>query len=97
MPSVEEWRKLYSTMDESAVAMQATGFDVWNNASDKYGFSVLPVGHYFTNFNQNGTFWTSKESGRVWAEYWQVGENSAGPTADYVFSTKSVRCIKDEE
>ena len=97
LPSVGEWQKLYSAMNDSAEAMQATGFDIWNNASDKYGFSVLPVGHYFVDFNQNGTFWTSTASGMVWAQYWQVGENNAGSTSDYVFSTKSVRCIKDEE
>ena len=56
IPSSGEMSSLYQSMDNDYKNMQAKGFKNWEQATDKYGFSALPIGSYdfekiFVNFH----------------------------------------------
>ena len=106
LPSDSEWSSLYSAMGRSPYAMQAKGFANWSDATDAYGFSALPAGHYndndagFYGVGYYAYFWGSTEGDSSSAYRWNIRAN--GTTFyEYHYDTKgtgfSVRCLKDEE
>lgn len=104
IPTGDEWRALYSAMDESPYAMQAKGFDGWPDATDAYGFSALPAGGYmrsaFYDVGGYARFWGATEFteyNNYTADYWYLRADGATcGLADENFAL-SVRCIKDSE
>ena len=109
LPNGNEWNILYSSMDDNYLEMQAGGFDVWENASDDYGFSALPAGYYCNclTYNDRAGFWSSTENTdniSDWslrnACFWHLEKKSSGlKCISDDFSSKygyySVRCVKD--
>ncbi|WP_163439273.1 fibrobacter succinogenes major paralogous domain-containing protein [Fibrobacter succinogenes] len=108
LPSDSEWSSLYSAMGRSPYAMQAKGFANWPDATDAYGFSALPTGHYIDGKYDRGFFgvgyyayfWGSTEGDSSSAYRWNIRAN--GTTFyEYHYDVKyagfSVRCLKDEE
>lgn len=102
VPDTTEWSKLYSAMGRTPNAMQAKGFDYWPEATDDYGFSVIPAGNWFHdgfyNLGFTGDFWmsTRKDGGEPY--YWDLDSAVAGFKT--LISTQlrcSIRCIKDDD
>ena len=108
LPSDSEWSTLYSAMGRSPYAMQAKGFADWPDATDAYGFSALPAGHYIDDKYDRGFFgvgyyayfWGSTEGDRSCAYRWNIRANGTA-FYEYHYDVKyagfSVRCLKDEE
>ena len=103
LPEKVEWETLFSSVGENPYALQANGFDEWSGASDSYGFSIFPYGHFygksFEYHSQNcAVFWTASK-GHYTIYNFRVYANSVtyddGGTADGNF--RSVRCVKDSE
>lgn len=102
VPDTTEWSKLYSAVGRTPNAMQAKGFDYWPDATDDYGFSVIPAGNWFHdgfyNLGFTGDFWmsTRKDGGEPY--YWDLDSAVAGFKT--LISTQlrcSIRCIKDDD
>ena len=102
VPDTTEWSKLYSAVGRTPNAMQAKGFDYWPEATDDYGFSVIPAGNWFHdgfyNLGFTGDFWmsTRKDGGEPY--YWDLDFEVAGFKT--LISTQlrcSIRCIKDDD
>ncbi len=102
VPDTTEWSKLYSAVGRTPNAMQAKGFDYWPDATDDYGFSVIPAGNWFHdgfyNLGFTGDFWmsTRKDGGEPY--YWDLDSEVAGFKT--LISTQlrcSIRCIKDDD
>ena len=110
LPSDSEWSSLYSAMGRSPYAMQAKGFANWPDATDAYGFSALPAGHYndghkyddagFYGVGYYAYFWGSTEGDSSCAYRWNIRANGTA-FYEYHYDVKyagfSVRCLKDEE
>jgi len=108
LPSDSEWSSLYSAMGRSPYAMQAKGFANWPDATDAYGFSALPAGHYNdgNKYNNSGFygvgyyayFWGSTEGSSDSAYRWSM-QPSGTSFYEYHYDVKyagfSVRCLKD--
>ena len=98
LPSSSEWDTLYSAMESSPYAMQAKGFDNWNKATDKYGFSALPAGYYSAYFNDVGSnagFWSASEYGDGNAHYWYLDANRAILRDTGKGRALPIRCVRD--
>ena len=90
LPTQNEWESLYSAMGGSPYAMQAKGFEVWPNATDAYGFSVLPQ-------NSRSEFWTASQRSTVLAYYWTLTADAAEIADEYKQWRYPVRCLKDPD
>ena len=100
IPDSTEWNTLYSAMGESGYAMQAKGFEEWPNATDAYGFSAFPAGHYSDNFYNVGFsafFWSASESNSGSAYHWYLFASIASLSNDHGYKDDgiAVRCVKD--
>lgn len=100
IPDSTEWNTLYSAMGESGYAMQAKGFEEWPNATDAYGFSAFPAGHYSGNFYNVGFsafFWSASESNSGSAYHWYLFASIASLSNDHGYKDDgiAVRCVKD--
>ena len=63
--------------------MQAKGYEEWNNATDFYGFSALPVGFYFYNFDDGDIFGNYESDGEAF--FWSSTDGSGGGLAYYFY------------
>ena len=100
LPSYDEWDVLSYAMDLDYRAMQATGFSLWSNATDLYGFSALPAGYIsgdgsYSNLGYALGFWASTGGNRARADSWYVHSNEFGHTDDEKKLGYSVRCVQD--
>lgn len=100
VPNGEEWETLYSFMNHDYRAMQKKGYDMWQGATDEYGFSAVPAGiegnNYF-GFGGYAFFWSSSVQGIDEARNWYLQPDAATLGSDKKHYGFSVRCIKDEE
>ena len=98
IPSRDEWNTLYSAMDKSPYAMQAKGFENWPDATDAYGFSVLPAGKYYiSSFRGMGSiavFW-SATGANSYANRWYIDAGTSNFYSETMDDGYSVRCVKD--
>lgn len=102
VPNREEWETLYSVVGDSK-AMMAKGFDIWNQATDRYGFSAVPFGCYAENCSSgqiptNIVFWSASEYDSDYAYFWYLYayHTDLGWFDSNIKSVKSaVRCIQD--
>ena len=86
LPDFGEWLVLERTIGHSASAMQAKGYEewkTWKNATDSYGFSALPAGFYFYNFDDGGVFGNYKSDGETF--FWSSTDGSGGGLAYYFY------------
>lgn len=100
LPDSTEWEKLYSTMGKIAYAMQAKGFDELPDATDSYGFSVLPAGGFnngrFLFVGSVAYFWSATEYFSDGAYVWFLDASDAKlSNGGYKGSGFSVRCLQD--
>ena len=100
IPDTTEWKTLYSAMGESPHAMQAKGFEKWPDATDAFGFSARPGGHYDGGSYEVGSFayfWSATESKSdvYTVYYWTMSANRASLSCNSKYYGYSVRCIKD--
>ena len=110
LPSVEEWRTLYTSTGSSYKTISAKGFEKWNKkGTDDYGISLLPSGathvsspavsYFFQTINGAGeytVFWTSTENNAQWAYKCEFDDKSdAILTEGDKYNGYSVRCVKD--
>lgn len=101
IPDSTEWTTLYKTVGESPYALQAKGFNRWTNATDDYGFSVIPVGLYKPDedmfYNPDAAyFWSASQKSDGDVYYILMGP-AGGFRLDVCIpgGNISVRCIKD--
>ncbi len=101
LPSIEEFEALLnnvgSSEDERSKNLRATS---WENGTDKFGFSALPAGNYYS-YNEFGSL---DSRAFFWSSTWD-GSNSAYILHIYVFGASilsygkflghSVRCLQD--
>lgn len=102
LPDTTEWRTLYKAIGNDPYAMQAKGYDRWNDATNVSGISALPAGyeHNFGVYSFGGSaiFWSSTESNGDNAYCWYLGVNEADLNSGCLKSRGlSVRCLKDSE
>lgn len=101
IPTNSEWDTLYKAMGSLPYAMLAKGFSFsnrWTSATDTYGFSVLPTGHYYNgNFVGGGSvyFWTASEHHSNAAYGWFLEMRDAGLSGFSKHFGFAVRCLKD--
>ncbi len=70
----------------------------WENGLDKFGFSALPAGGYYEEFNNLGNFtlfWSSTEYYSDDAYYLIFGGSRANVNYSYKHFGYSVRCLQD--
>ena len=100
LPSSSEWNTLYSAIGSNLNAMQAKDVANWPNATDAYGFSVLPAGYStgvsFSSVGEFAYFWSSTEFGITSPYCWHLEASLAylSNAFDKNFGF-SVRCVKD--
>ncbi len=102
LPSNDEWNALYSAMGNSPYVMQAKGVAKWPDATDAYGFSALPAGHYYSGgfsfVGVNVDFWSASEYNSIYANSWYLSASEARISyldknaTDYGVS---VRCVQN--
>ena len=111
VPTLDEWKMLYSAIGQSHYAMQAKGYVDWSSATDAYGFSALPAGYHngvnsISNVGSDARFWSATIGEHItehfnyhYAIHWNLG---AGDDSDiWSWSSEegrdaySVRCVKD--
>ena len=99
LPSADEFSELYASMNKKYYAMQAKNFSEWENATDSYGFSAIPVGYVHQGkhgyIGTNLGFWTSSGDDSSGAHSWYVHSHKAGPTIDSKDHGYSIRCVQD--
>ena len=88
IPTYDEWYVLFVTTGRSPYALQAKGFEEWPDATDAYGFSVIPV--YSEQF-----FWMAAESDVSFARCWLLHADRSYPQSIDKGLGLSVRCVKD--
>ena len=115
LPSIDEWVELYNNTEKTPVslAVPKSGYsDEWYDADNRYGFTMLYAGWYFSTYAEgpiywyagygDQAFWSSDEyynSAKDSAEGWRM--KGASPVKSYSaqFSRNDrlpVRCIKDK-
>jgi uncharacterized protein (TIGR02145 family) len=99
VPTWAEWYTLYSAIGSTPYAMQAKGFDNWPDATDAYGFSALPAGHYdgsFGSLGSNAYFWAAAEDYSSYAYYRYFTTGASMDSGNYyLYDQYSVRLVKD--
>lgn len=83
LPDVDEWLVLERTIGRSSSAMQAKGYEEWNNATDFYGFSALPVGFYVYDVDNGGVFGNYQFDGEAF--FWNSYDGSGGGFPYYFY------------
>ena len=115
LPSIDEWVELYNNTEETPVslAVPKSGYsDEWRNADNRYGFTMLYAGWYFSTYAEgpiywyagygDQAFWSSDEyynSAKDSAEGWRMKGTSPVKSYSAQFSRNDrlpVRCIKDK-
>ena len=100
IPTSAEWDTLYSAVNRSAYAMQATGYESWPDATDAFGFSVLPVGCYsgddFFNDDLTAYFWSANAYDSKLAYYTTLYADGWFRGFSSKLDGFSVRCVMDE-
>jgi len=106
IPSNAEWITLIYFVGTNAGTKlkSASGWGIYGNGTDDYGFSALPGGYVSSNFGgylgegNNGRWWSADttESNAEYAHYREIntsmGVNSYSIPKSYLHS---VRCVKD--
>lgn len=103
LPAFTEWEALYRTMGQSPYAMQAKGFEKWPDATDEFGFSVLPAGDYchecdavmFSGVGSSADFRSSTEYNGYFADDWILLVSVADLYTSVKHDGSSVRCLLD--
>jgi uncharacterized protein (TIGR02145 family) len=113
IPTPGEWESLYSAVGSVPEALQAKGFEglppytignqsysSWDNATDAYGFSILPDGCGMA-LGIFACIWSAAEHLEQNAAYWTLLQNYAsieesGTASNHKYTAyNSVRCVKD--
>lgn len=108
LPTPEEWETLFVAMNNDYRAMQAKGFEQWKDATDEYGFSVLPAGSYYVDegdeiadihkVGEYARFWSVPSSSGTYGGEWVLNKNETGlEQTRFKYGQNSVRCVKDAE
>ena len=108
LPDTTEWKNLYNTIGNSPNAMQARNYEVWTNANDAFGLSIIPSGYYFYAnppmdclMCAKAYFWSANEYDIKRAFYWTLTasgfdlNNDEGAALNKLGTSLSVRCVKD--
>lgn len=93
IPEQGEWGNLYDAIGKDYKLMQAKS--LWDNATDAYGFSVLPGCYYDGERSDEACFWVTHRVALFFdADGIHFSTMNANMAGRYWFS---VRCVKDEE
>ena len=100
LPSKNEWDILLSFAENSAPKLKSTYGWLYNNGTDNYNFTILPVGYLeYTNrynYQTEARFWTTEEVSQWGYMYSFEASNSIKYNAwDKTIYSFSVRLIKD--
>lgn len=100
VPADKEWEVLTELTDRKAKKILAK--ELWKNATDELGLSILPAGYYSSRASNDHTlalFWTSTDDSDWEAMEFYVSTNEAHVNSNDLrkYAGKSVRCIKDED
>lgn len=107
LPSVEDWRTLYSAVEKDSTSIVLRSIWGWNgdkNGVDKYGFSVLPGGYFyqgvetpFSDVGDEGYFWSSVDEDSSWAEFVSFDSYKDFQSGlKMKFCRLSVRCVRND-
>ena len=102
---------LRETIGSKAEALQMIGSSVWTNASDDYGFGLMPAGRVLVYENGEVSFEGLDSIANLWASgrifQWDElccadniminADSYLGSYQDHTNDGLSVRCVKDEE
>jgi uncharacterized protein (TIGR02145 family)/fibro-slime domain-containing protein len=106
VPSNEEWETLYNYVDQNngdeAIETSLKAVIGWTNpGSNKFGFSALPAGYYWSEYRDQGTdaaWWSSSQDNYNQGYDWRLYN---GANFDYLGMPKeigfAVRCISDNQ
>lgn len=107
IPSHTEWATLYHAVGNNPFALQSKGYDVWPEATNDYGLSLIPSGKT-SNSNAPGLFSVAEILGipenpgtdcYYWlsadAKYLRTQSWQLAYTSSCGNSARSVRCVKD--
>lgn len=106
-----DWYDLRETIGSKAEALQMIGSSVWTNASDDYGFGLMPAGRVLVYENGEVSFEGLDSIANLWASgrifQWDElccadniminADSYLGSYQDHTNDGLSVRCVKDEE
>lgn len=101
LPSKEEFGTLLATVGASSGDGSNLRAGSWKNGKDKYGFSALPAGNYYSNLKKflslgdYTLFWSSTENNSSRAYDLDVYDGFAGVSDGDKFDGSSVRCLQD--
>ncbi len=104
LPSKDEWNTLFTAVGGTGSAGRSLkSTSGWNNSGngvDSFGFSVLPAGRYYVDFNNVGYsayFWSSTElnSDDAFSMYFSYDYELAYVDYDSKGDGFSVRCLRD--
>lgn len=102
LPSLEEFGTLLEKDGSSEEAKSANlRAPSWEEGEDKYGFSALPAGNYYSNAKEfsflgsNAFFWSSTENNEYSAYNLDIYDNDAYVNINNNYDGYSVRCLKD--
>lgn len=102
LPSKDEFGKLLATVRASSGGRsEALRAGSWNNGENKYGFSALPAGNYysdgkrFLNLGDYTSFWTSTAYGSYGAYHLGISGRNAYVSLYGKDDGLSVRCLQD--
>ncbi len=101
LPSEDEFGTLLATVGASSGDGSNLRAGSWKNGKDKYGFSALPAGDYYSinkEFYRLGSltsFWSSTENDRY--DVYSLGIDDGGASIEHSgeFNGFSVRCLQD--
>ena len=99
LPDSTEWETLYLSVG-NLYALQETGYEQWDEATNASGFSVIPSGLYsggsgFFDVGVATSFWSSFEyAGRREAYVWALKKDKAYFERGR-YGVCSIRCLKD--
>ena len=104
LPDTTEWNALYKAIGNDPYAMQAKGYEKWENATNASGFTALPACYYhlgfgsFADVGSGAEFWSATKDDSNTAYNWFLNVGDAG-----IFNYRSenfgysVRCVKDDK
>lgn len=102
LPSKDEFGKLLATVRASSGGRsEALRAGSWNNGENKYGFSALPAGRYFSyrkkfsNLGYGTHFWSSTERSGRSAYHLNINGSDASVYNYGKYDGYSVRCLQD--
>lgn len=100
VPADKEWEVLTELTNRKAKKILAK--ELWKNATDELGLSILPAGYYSSHASNDHTvalFWTSTDAFNLDAREFHVSTSEAHVNTNDLrkYAGKSIRCIKDED